>query len=162
AWRYLPVADEGGGPQHRFVWETAGPTTYTSMLGTYLDVPGFSVLVRTFQGDVAERAEAWTVHLEADGTVDRVSHELPESRPGASLDEAAARQLARRTLGERFHVDAAALQDVSVVPSKRPQRIDWTITFRDSTVKLPRGEARAAIRIVGDEATDTRRFVFVP
>jgi hypothetical protein len=162
AWRYLPVAEEGGGPQHRFVWETGGPPTYTSLLGTYLDVPGWNVFVRTFQGDVAERAETWTVHLDANGTVDRVSHELPESRPGPILDEAAARELARRTIAERFHVDAAALQDVSIVPMKRPQRTDWTITFRDSTVKLPRGEARLSVRIVGDEATDGRRFVFVP
>jgi hypothetical protein len=162
AWRYLPLADEGGGPQHRFVWETAGPSTYTSLLGTDLDGPGWSVFVRTFAGDVAERADMWTVHLDADGRVDRVRHDLPESRPGASLDEGAARQLARRTLVDRFHVDAADLQDVSVVPSKLPQRTDWTLTFRDGTVKLPRGEARLSIRIVGDQATDARRFVFVP
>ncbi len=161
-WRFLPVADEGGGPSHRFVWETAGQSTYTSLLGTYLPLPGWTVFVRTFQGDVAERAETWTVYVDAEGGVQRVSHELPESRPGPSLDGTVARQLARRALTQKFRVDDASLRDVSVVPSKLPLRTDWTITFRDASRTLPQGEARLEGRIAGDEIADLRRFVFVP
>jgi hypothetical protein len=161
-WRFLSVADEGGGPSHRFVWETAGRSTYTSLLGTYLRLPGWTVFVRTFEGDVAERAETWTVYVDADGTVQRVSHTLPESRPGPSLAEAAARQLARRALTEKYRVDEASLEDVSVVPSKLPQRTDWTITFKDASRALPQGELRLEAQIAGDEIADLQRFVFVP
>jgi hypothetical protein len=161
-WRALPVADEGGGPSHRFVWSTAGRATYEALLGTSLERPGWDVFVRTFEGDVAERAESWSVRLDANGAVERVTHELPESRPGATLDETAARQLARRTLVERFHPDEASLKDVSVVPSKLPQRTDWTITFTDGSRALPQGELRLSARIAGDTIADARRFVFVP
>jgi hypothetical protein len=162
AWRFLAVADEGGDPSHRFVWKTAGRSVYESLLGTYLSLPGWTVFVRTFEGDVAERAETWTVHTDTDASVQRVSHELPESRPGAALDEAAARDVSKRTLVERFHVDAASLKDVSAVPSKLPARTDWTITFSDPSRTLPKGELRLGVRIAGDEVASAYRFVYVP
>jgi hypothetical protein len=161
-WRFLPVTDSGLGPSHRFVWTTAGRATYESLLGTYLNLPGWTVFVRTFDGDVVERAEDWTVHLDAQGVVRSVSHKLPESRPGASPDEATVRERARRALAERFAVDPAALRDVSAVPAKLPQRTDWTITFADGSRTLPRGELRLSARFLGDEVADLQRFVFVP
>ena len=162
AWRFLPVTRDGGGLSHRFVWETAGQSVHDSLLGSYLDLPGWTVSVRTFEGDVAERAESWNVELDAAGRVERVSHELPESRAGASLDERAARELAHRAFQERFAIDPSSLEDVSASPSKRPQRTDWTIVVKDTTRVLPSGEARLSARIAGDEVADTRRFVFVP
>ena len=161
-WRFLPAPDEGGSPSQRFVWKTAGRSTYDSLLGTYLSLPGWTVFVRTFEGDVAERAETWTVSLDRDASILRVSHQLPESRPGAALDEAAVRDLARRTLAERFHIDAGSLKDVSAVPSKLPERTDWTITFSDPSRTLPQGELRLAVRIAGDEVASAYRFVYVP
>ncbi len=165
AWRFHPaiaMADASGAPSHRFVWETAGRATYESLLGTYLDRPGWEVLVRTFEGDVADRAESWTVHVDANGAVQRVAHELPESRPASSLDDATARQTARRALTTRFSIDEASLEDVSATPSKLPARTDWTIIFKDTSHPLPRGEARLAARIAGEEIADARRFVFIP
>jgi hypothetical protein len=161
-WKFLPAPDEGGSPNQRFVWKTAGRSTYESLLGTYLSLPGWTVFVRTFEGDVAERAETWTVHTDRDGVVQRVSHELPESRRGAALDEATAKDVARRTLIERFPIGAASLKDVSAVPSKLPERTDWTITFSDSSRSLPKGELRLAVRIAGDEVANAYRFVYVP
>ena len=161
-WRFLPTPDEGGGPNERFVWKTAGRATYESLLGTYLSLPGWTVFVRTFQGDVAERAENWTAHIDRDGVVQRVSHVLPESRPGATLDVADAKEIARRTLVERFHIDAASLKDVSAAPSKLPERTDWTIIFSDASRSLPQGELRLAVRIAGDEVADAHRFVYIP
>jgi hypothetical protein len=164
-WRFLPVPDEGGSMAHRFVWKTAGRRSdvYDSLRGTYLPAPGWKVFVRTFEGDVAERAENWTVHLDRDGVVQNVSHELPESRRGPALDEGAARALARRALADHFKIQATSLRDVSAVPSKLPERTDWTITFADADASrsLPQGEARLSARISGDEIADTRRFVYV-
>ena len=161
-WRFLPLANAGLDSSHRFVWKTAGRSAYESILGSYLGLPGWSVFVRTFRGDVAERAENWVVYLDSAGAVRRLSHVLPESRSGASLDEAAARQGARHALIERFAIDDASLNEVSAVPSKLPQRTDWTITFADRSHALPRGELRLSARIMGDEIADLQRFVFVP
>ena len=132
------------------------------MLGSYLSLPGWQVFVRTFEGDVAERAESWTVEIDSDGSVQRVSHELPESRSGPSLDEGAARQRVRRALADRFAIDAASLKEISAVPSKLPQRTDWLVTFAQGSPALPRGELRLSGRIRGDEITGLRRFVFIP
>ena len=161
-WRFQPVADAPDGPAHRFVWETAGRSTYASLLGTYLTLPGWQVLVRTFEGDVAERAESWTADVDSEGLVQRTHHVVPESRSGPSLDEATARQLVRRALADRFAIDTASLREVSAVPSKLPQRTDWLVTFADGSRALPRGELRLRGRIRGDEITDLQRFVFVP
>src|SRR5262249_20027697 len=161
-WRFLPVAAEAGGPAHRFVWTSAGRATYQSLLGTYLNLPGWSVFVRKFEGDVAERAENWTVRLAADGTVQSVSHDLPEARPGASLDESAARERAKRAVVQRFAIDAGVLKEVSAVPSKLPQRTDWVVTYADTSRTFPKGELRLSTRLAGDEVAETRRFVFVP
>jgi hypothetical protein len=145
-WRFHPairMGDGSGSPAHRFVWDTAGRATYDSLLGTYLDRPGWNVLVRRFQGDVAERAEMWIVHLDATGAVERVSHELPESRAARSLDDQA-RGRRPAALTKAFAIDGQSLEEVAATPSKLPARTDWTITFKDTSRTLPRGEARLA------------------
>ena len=162
SWRFLPVANEAGGMDHRLVWKTAGRSTYESLLGSYLTAPGWTVYVRTFEGDVAERAEAWTVHLDRDGVVQRISHDLPESRRGQTVDETAATDLAERTLAGKFHIDAASLRRVSAIPTKLPERTDWLMTFADPAQTLPQGELRLSVRIAGSEVADVRRFVYVP
>jgi hypothetical protein len=161
-WRFLPAVSEPDDPAHRFVWKTAGASTYRSLLGTYLGRPGFAVFVRTFEGDVEDRAETWTVDLDAQGGVRRVEHELPESRSGPSLSEPAARDLAKRALVDRFGISAAALKDISATPDRLPERTDWTVTFADSSRTLPQGELRLSARIAGAEVADASRFVFVP
>lgn len=161
-WRFLVVAEERTSLAHRFVWQTADRSLYQSLLGTYLPLPGWTVFVRTFEGDVAERAEEWTVWLDREAAVLRISHELPEARLGATIEAAAVRELAQRALRERFGADIARLKEVSIVPSKLPKRTDWTMTFTDTSRTLPRGELRLSVRVSGDEIADTRRFVYVP
>src|SRR4029450_1374368 len=65
-------------------------------------------------------------------------------------------------LKEQFAIDDASLEEVSATPSKLPARTDWVITFKDRSRALPRGEARLAVRLAGDEVADARRFVFIP
>jgi len=110
--------------------------------------------VRTFKADIAERAENWTVHTDRDGVVQRVSHVLPESRPGATLDVATAKEVARRTLVERFHIDAVSLKDVSAgrVETAGTDRLD--IIFSDASRSLPQGELRLSRRIAGRRVAD--------
>ena len=162
AWRVMPVPDDGSGGAHEFVSDTAGEPRRRELLGRYLPEPRWRVRIARFQGDVADRAEEWQVFVSRSGEVGQVSHTLPESRPGASLDEAAARVLARSALRERAHVDPAQAREVSARPSKLAARTDWSFTFADTAIALPQGEPRIDVDIAGDEVASVGRYVHVP
>jgi hypothetical protein len=91
-----------------------------------------------------------------------VRHELPESRPGPSLGEAAAREIAVRGLKDLYGLASAQLKEVSSNQSQLPARRDWLFVWRDPSVRLKQGEARIAVRVAGDELAGYRRYVHVP
>jgi len=164
-WRVMPVPEDGSGGPHEFVSETAGDERRRELVGRYLPAPRWRVRVATFEGDVAERAEEWQVVVSNTGEVRTIVHTRPEGRPGASLDEHAARRLAQEALAQRTQLDVAGGQarEVSARPSKLKARTDWAFTFVDTTVTpLPQGEPRIDVAIAGDEVASLRRFVFVP
>jgi hypothetical protein len=161
----MPVPDDGSGGPREFVSTTAGDERRRELLGKFLPDARWNVRIATFEGDVAERAEEWRVFVTKSGGVLRVEHTLPEARPGATLDEAAARTLAAATLKREFGLDAGTGQarEVSARPSKRKARTDWTFTYADaSQPPLPQGELRIDVDIAGDAIAGVRRFVFVP
>jgi hypothetical protein len=160
-WRVLPVPDDGRGGPHEFVSETAGEDRRRQLLGTYLPEPRWNVRVATFEGDVAERAEEWRVFVTRAGGILRTEQTLPEARPGATLDESAARERAVAIVARDFGLEK--LREVSARPAKRKARTDWTFIFVDASLPpLPQGEPRIAVEIAGDDVTAVRRFVFVP
>jgi hypothetical protein len=164
-WRVLPVPDDGSNGAHEFVAETAGNDRRRALLGVYLPEPRWQVRVATFEGDIVERAEEWLVLVNREGQAFRAMHTLPETRPGASLDETAARARATAALVQEFQLDPAGGQarEVSARPAKLPARTDWTFTFADTSLPpLPRGELRVEIVLAGDEVARSRRYVFVP
>ena len=157
-WTVTSTARGGLGVEHRFVWSEAGPERHRALLGTYLAPPRWRVRHARFTGDVAARAEEHIVWVGADGAAGRREHRLAEDTAGAALAEAAARRLAHSALGE-----AETLAEVSAESTRRPERTDWTFTFRDEAVGgLAGGEARVEVEIAGDEVVDLRRYVFVP
>jgi Type II CAAX prenyl endopeptidase Rce1-like len=164
-WRVMPAPDDGAAAPHEFVAETAGEQRRKELLGRYLPTERWLVRAATYEGDVADRAEEWQAYVTVSGDIRGLRHVLPEGRPGASLDEAAARQLALKALSERLGLDAAAgqVKEISAKPSKQKARTDWTFTFVDTTIApLPKGEPRIAVDIAGDEVTAAGRFVYVP
>jgi hypothetical protein len=164
-WRVLPIPEDGSGIEHEFVAETAGEARRRELVGRYVSRPRWQVRVATFEGDVAERAEEWRVYVWAPDDVGFVIHTLPEGRPGESLDEESARQLAHQAVAGRSGLDAAAgeIREVSATPQQQPERTDWTFVFADTTVaSLPEGEPRLLVRIAGDEVVQATRFLFIP
>ena len=164
-WRLLPMPDDGSGGPQEFVSETAGEARRRALAGEFLGSPRWDVRVATFEGDVAQRAEEWRVSVTADGRVGSIVHRLPEARPGAALDEASARRLARQAIADRFHLNAdrGEVREISATPAKLPARTDWTFVFADATVPpLPQGEPRIRVVLSGNEPTSVGRFIFVP
>jgi hypothetical protein len=146
----------------RFVWSTAGATVYESLLGTYVPEPGWMARFRTFSGDVAERAEEWIFLIDGNGAVQRVRHQLPEARAGASLTKDEARERVNAALRER-QWDPAALEAVSDRSVQRPKRTDWEFVFKDPKITaIAPGEGRIVVVLAGDEVMDRNRFTFVP
>lgn len=147
----------------RFVWQTAGRRGYEALLGRYVPEARWVVRFARFDGDVAERAEEWTVYLRGDGQVGRYSHRLPEARAGATLSEADARARVHALLQEKWRLAPGDVREVSATSAKRPARTDWTFVFKDPAEKsLAPGEARLRVDLAGEEVADTGRFVFVP
>ena len=162
-WTTSVTVEAAIGPQNQFVWRTSGSEIYGSLLGSYVPAPHWQARAATFVGDVVERAEEWEVEVAGDGTIARVRHPLPQRRPGPTLGEPPAREIAHRVLRQRFHADPLALREVSAVSSQLPARRDWTFTFSDTASHaLELGEPRLSVEIAGDQVTDARRYVFVP
>ncbi len=147
----------------RFLWQTAGRETYHRLMGQYIDPPLWIVRFARFEGDVAERAEEYIIALDGQGQLYRFQHQLPESRPGRSLQEEQARDLAKKGLQKIFHLDPSMLKEISAVPSKLKERTDWSFTLADSARNpLPQGEARLQLQIAGDQVANAYRFIYVP
>ena len=161
-WRVLSSAFTGSDTEHQFIWETAGDSVFHALLGDALPVPQWQVRFARFEGDVADRAEEWMVRIVGAGLVDRVRHTLPESRPGAVLEEGVIRGLADSVVGEWIGVSSAELELVSIEPDQHPDRTDWTVTYLDRSIPLPQGDVRIAADVLGDEGSYLRRFVHIP
>jgi len=170
-WRVMAVPDDGSGGPHQFVYETAGESRWRDLLGVYLPRPRWRVRVATFEGDVADRAEEWRLYVDANGEVRSVQHVLPQARPGATLDENAARTLTLAGVKQRYGLDPTQLKEISARPAKEKARTDWRFTFTDLEVgrivpsRLPsstEGEPRIDVTIAGDEVASVNRYVHVP
>lgn len=162
-WKTLTTVEARIDAKNQFVWRTAGRDVYRSLLGTYVMPASWAVREASYTGDVAERAEEWEAWLAGDGSLLRVRHQLPQARPGSTLDEGSARTIAGQAIRERFHLEPSALKEISAVSAKLPARRDWTFTFADTAGHtLKQGELRLAVEIAGDQVVDARRFVFIP
>jgi len=158
SWTVLSRMEGQPGPAQRFVWQTSGPDTYRKLLGVYLPPPSWVVRFARFEGDVAERAEEYFVYVSGAGQDFRVSHSLPEAKPGKNLTEEEARTLAVAAIPDRSN-----FKEVSAQADRRPSRTDWTFTFKDTRdYGLSQGEPRISIEIAGDEVADTAKYVFIP
>jgi hypothetical protein len=162
-WRELSNADAPLGLADRFVWQEGGREAYRDLLGRYLPVPRRIVRYARFEGDVAERAEEYVVLIGPDGEVQRMTHTLPEDRPGAQLGEDEARVIALRAVRELNGIEPEALEEISAEPSQHPARRDWSFEFKDPVgYPMATGEARIGIDIAGDEVVQTGRYVHIP
>ena len=130
---------------------------------SYLDLPHWVIRYAQFDPEIelTERAEEYLIHLKYDGKLDKIVHQLPEARDGATLLEETARELAHSVLVQRFQLNPSQLEEISADLQKRPNRRDWSFTFRDHVNYLLQeatdgliGEARITVRLAGDEVVD--------
>jgi hypothetical protein len=162
-WRELSFVEAPLGLQDRFVWQEGGEDAYRDLLGRYLPVPRRVVRYARFEGDVAERAEEYRIFVGTDGSAQRMTHRLPEDRPGAELEESEARPIAEAVILEEYGLYTVDLEEISADESQLPERRDWTFVYKDpSGYPMEAGEARIVVDIAGDQVVSHGRFVHIP
>lgn len=167
-WRILANARTGiergaKAPSLDFIWRTQ-KEMYPQLLGSYLPDTQWAVRFASFEGEVAARAEEYTVYLDSkNGTVERIQQTVPENAPGATLSQAEARGIALAAVEHYFGLQPDQLKEISATDLKRPERKDWQFIFQDTTKELQAdGQARITITIAGNKVIDYERSVFVP
>lgn len=162
SWTVSTVPLAPWGEAARFLLREGGPEAVQAALAAdYLPSPAWRVRFARFDGPVEERAEEWRVEVR-DERVRRVVHQLPENRPGLRPTEAEARNVAVAAL-RREGLDPAALRELSARAVDRPERLDWTLVYRDPSLDLPaEGEAWVTVVLAGGEVVDVVRSVHVP
>jgi membrane protease YdiL (CAAX protease family) len=113
-------------------------------------------------GTTAQRTEEWRVRLLPDGRPLDTRHVVPDSARRGEADSAVIRRIALASLA-REGIDTSRLQESELRETARPARRDVTLTYTDTTVKLPGGAAaRAWVQVAGDEPLGVRRGVELP
>jgi len=146
----------------RFLREHRTPGLAAELAPTYAVPAWWVVRYVRLTGPLAERAEEWRVRFRPDGSPLDVRHILPESARRESPGAPETRRLARAALA-RAGLDTTRLIEAHFEETARPARRDVTVTYTDSTLKLP-GEAaaRAWVSLAGDEPLVVRRGVELP
>jgi hypothetical protein len=117
---------------------------------------------------IEARAEEWRVRVWPDGRPLDVRHVLPDAawRDSVAADEArvlARGAMARAALDTTRFVEADLVADKKTGDSTKVQRKDVTLTYTDTTVRLPGGAlARVWVSIAGNEVTLVRRGIELP
>ena len=115
---------------------------------------------RWFQPATKEEFKAFVT---PGGEVVRVEHELPETAEGADLSEDSARAIAERFLVGVMGQDSTKLTFIESQRVGRPQRADWTFTYRAAGIEPVKGsEYRYSVGIIGDQFGSYREWLKVP
>lgn len=164
-WTVLSGVTSAPGRDDAFAWRHGSRADYRRLLERFLEPPAWQVRFVHFHGDVAQRAEEYSVTVVRHGAVREISHRLPEARPGAKLAEPAARTLAAAALRRDWNVPADALREISIDPKEEPARTDWELVWADpdpARYPLKEGEGRYAVLLAGGEVGDVRAYLHVP
>jgi hypothetical protein len=147
----------------KFVSENNEKSVSLQMQESYLPTPGWRVQFCRFEGDLADRAERYEVFVSGDGKRSAFHHVLPESRPGATLEEKEAREIALKRMKADTGLQDGQFEEVSAESVQQPARRDWTFVFRNTQVELASGgQARMSVHLNGGEAGTCVRYIFVP
>ncbi|MDD5087453.1 MAG: hypothetical protein PHI18_01470, partial [bacterium] len=93
----------------------------------------------------------------------RLTHELAETAPGADLTEDDARAAAERFLFGTMRADSAHLIFLESQRIGRPDRTDWTFTYRARGIEPVVGsDYRYTVSVLGDHVGEYSEYLHVP
>jgi hypothetical protein len=146
----------------RFLRENGIEDQAGQLASSYAPAAWWTVRYVHTRGSTAQRDEEWQARVSPDGKPLGLRHVIPDSAGRATSDPATVRQVALTALA-RSGLDTARLEEVEYQETPRPARRDVTVTYTDTTVKLPEGAAaRARVEIAGQEPLLVGRRVELP
>jgi len=162
-WVLIPTIEFPCSDAHFFIWQTQRNQYRNLLFSGYLNKPSWLIQVKQFSGkSVAERAEEYQVGINE--TSVQVIHRIPEATKQPSLDRFSAKQMAYRSVRSSFSdIPSQNLKINTVEQFKRPNRIDWEITFLDRTIPLLQlAESRIKVVITGNEVASIEKYIYIP
>lgn len=109
-----------------------------------------------------EQKEEFRADVTPLGDLAAFDHELPETAPGADLDQPAARRIAEDFLTGVMKRDPNDLEFVEALTNKRPARTDHDFTWKQKSVNLGDGSLRLEVSVSGDQVSGYQEYVKVP
>ena len=106
--------------------------------------------------------EEFQATVTTSGELVSFSHLIEEEAPGASLAEAAARRLAETFLTAELGRDLAALDFVEAQAQERPNRIDYTFSWKLRDFAVGEAHYRFYVRLQGDEIGGFGEYLKIP
>ncbi|MCF7920675.1 MAG: CPBP family intramembrane metalloprotease [Candidatus Cloacimonetes bacterium] len=147
----------------KLVWQEGGKALYRQAIGEFVKEPVWEISFRTFEGDVAERAESYTFQINRTRKIVSFDHRLPEDRFLLSIPEKSAYDLALSKIRQIYKINTAELTELTISSEKLPHRTDWNFTWKDTLhYPLETGEYRYAAKICGQQVMRLSRYTYVP
>ena len=106
--------------------------------------------------------EEFQATVTTSGELVSFSHLIEEEAPGASLAEAEARRLAATFLTGELGRDLAALDFVEAQAQERPNRIDYTFSWKLRDFAVGEAHYRFYVRIQGDQIGGFGEYLKIP
>ncbi len=106
--------------------------------------------------------EEFQATVTTSGELVSFSHLIEEEAPGASLEEAEARRLAESFLIGELGRDLAALDFVEAQAQERPNRIDYTFSWKLRDFAVGEAHYRFYVRLQGDEIGGFGEYLKIP
>lgn len=155
--------DDDKDPQHRFVWQHTNPTTYRSLLNTYLMQPRWFVRFLHFDKNLIERTEEYRVGVQDTNYIHGFHHVFPEPTAGAHLNKDDARERIHAIIAQETNLNPSTLLEMEAVPQKLPARTDWQFILADPKhYPLNQGQGRLRVQLAGDIFSRLSWSVHVP
>ncbi|MBX9929679.1 MAG: CPBP family intramembrane metalloprotease [Gemmatimonadaceae bacterium] len=158
----MTTASLMSGPRQRFLREHRADTIARALARDVQPAAQWEVRYMRIEGTVAARAEGWRVRLTPDGQVLEVVRERGLAEAGATIAADSVRTLATSAL-RRAGIATAPLREVALQLQPRAARRDATLTFEDSSRRLPAGAtSRVDVELAGAEIATVRRYIDLP
>jgi Type II CAAX prenyl endopeptidase Rce1-like len=112
----------------------------------------------------SQQEEEFRVRVSPAGQIVGYSHVIPKTQPGASLDRAAAQNIAQNFLVNKLGtgMNGWDLLAEEANSEKMPARVDWTFTWEKHDFRAKDAPYRLKVQVQGDSVGESQEFLKVP
>ena len=111
-----------------------------------------------------KQEEEFAVEVSPSGQITGYEHVLPATKPGPTVEKAAAQEIAQNFLVKQLSKNASewTFLPEEANSEKKPNRLDWDFTWEKHSAKVKEAPYREKIHVAGDKATRAEEGLQVP